>query len=534
MNAQGNLLDEVVPLPEAFRVLRSLSDQALILGLDAWRHPVGHDSLSNIDPLLATITSKQPPTKFGRVQSPSLWTAVHFYLALPALSFALKKYGHDDEKTRQIMIKDTDLPKLFVTFPHILAHFREYQELRSIAGDPTKPWWDEVLTKAFEGVATGRSASSLLDELPGYLQPKAQSVLSGAADSLSGRIALAYLLAQGIQKSALPFDQHTESFLAPQAQLEGRTLYERLVTAQQSLQELTPYLTDYDPVKGLRLDKLLGVVSWYARPHLVEMMIPGLVGAEAQTIRSLSMLFTKIINDGGPDYTAPQVSELPTVDRFRTTQSISQIGRLSLVKDLLSADESFGNSEGMRLRHLMRHLFTREELNEAWGNATYYIPDHNRNFELFRQDIANVIFCAGLYEEHATVASRSDPAALKRLAQDIVAAENFDKMRLLIGEAREVVNNLEIEWQVRYPNKERTRILHFVCQTFGLEQLSPIPIPLVELNKGFAGSIFDGRKYQIAYVEAGEKLTMTVPLAKQLQPARAIIYRTMLEVTQAF
>jgi len=518
--------ESAIPLRLAFETLKILSDQHLITGTDDWRRHTDRGSLADIDAGLANTVQKQPPSKFGHAQAPSLWTATHFYLALPVLSYALTKYGKEDAATRNLVLHKKELQQYFIAFPHIIRHYREYKQLVELFGAPTEKWWNDTLRNTSGQVHDGAPATGLLESLPPYLQEKATQVLSGQNDSMTGRIVLAHLLGQGTSREELPFDKHTDHYLAPMhANAPTQTLYERLIAAQQELSQLDPYLSTYDQGQSLRLEQFLGLVSWYGRPHLVEMMIPGLTGAAEPAIRSLSVLFRDIVQNGAPDYTAPTLVSLPSVEKFRNTQSLETIGRLSIVKDILAKESQDGLSEGTVLRQMAQCLYNESDRKLSWGNTEYYIPDARREsgFATFRQDIANVIYCAGLFTEHENnMAGTVESEALKQFAVELVHARSTRAMRTLMHTHRRILNSLAIDWEIRYAGHERLRLLRFVQQTFGLDTIKPIPIPIGELNKGFAGSYCDGRVYHLHYQEAGEKLEMAITL-RTTQREQAVV-----------
>ena len=524
-----------LPLGLAFRVLQILSDQRLILGSDDWRHPTGGDSLVNIDKELAQVVQKQPPSKFGRPEVPSLWTATHFYAALPTFSYTLAKYGKEDETTRSLILPKEDLERYFIAFPYIIRHYQEYKKLVELFGEPTEERWTKTLQEAFGRTAGDAPATVLLESLPPYLQEKAAQVLSNQGDSLTGRIVLGYLLGQGMGHEKLPFDARTDRYLSPMhSAAPTQTLYQRLISAQQEIGQLDAYLETYAVEQSLRLETFLGLVSWFGRPHLVEMVLPGLTGAAEPAIRALSTLFAQIVQSGGPDYTTPQLAAIPALQKFRSTQSLEAIGRLSIIKDILSPVDAQGQSDGMLLRQLAQHLYTDTDRYAAWGNTTYYLPDIRRDsgFDTFRQDVANIIYCAGIFTEHDNnMAGTVDPDALKQLAQSVLRTKSINGIRRAIHAQRRVLNNLAIDWELRYPGHERLRILRFVRQTFGLDTIKPIPIPLDEINKGFAGSYFDGNVYHLHYREAGEKLTMAIPVGTR--KVATVRYRTTNEREEA-
>lgn len=500
-------------LSGTFAALKVLTDQNLISGLDVWRHSTGSDSLSSFDPDLCRLVQRQPPSKFGRAETPSLWTSTHFYLALPALSYVINKYGKEDTTTSALILQPDEITKYFIGFPHLIRLYREYREFVKLFGVPTEAWWNETLAASSGHIPTNASTTQVLESLPPYLREQASQVLAGKTDNLTGRIILAYLLSQGTSIKKLPFDNRSEHYVAPMHNAApAKTLYERFVTAQLELGELDMFLENYDEEKTLRLDALLGLVQWFGRPHLVEMVIPGLGGAAAPVIRGLLKLFDKIVQNGGPDYTKPSLDELPSAQKFYATQSLNAIGRLSIMKDILSNDKASDSSDGTVLRQLGMDIYTEMQRLAAWGNPEYYIPNYNQDseFKTYRQDIANIVYCAGLFTEHDNMSGTLQPDGLKQLARRLSRAKTSKGMRAAIHASQQALNELAIDWEMRYAGHERLRLLRFVRQTFGLDSIKPIPIPLHELNRGFAGSHFDGHVYHLQYQEAGEKLRMDI------------------------
>lgn len=521
---------QTLPLPLAFEALKILTDQHFITGTDVWRHATGGDSLSTFDPELAAVVQKQPPSKFGHAGALSLWTATHFCLALPMLSYAIRKYGTEDETTAVRTLSNAEIEKYFIAFPHIIRHYREYRELAAQFGKPDKLFWDNTLRGAFGNISEDTTAMNILKALPPYLRDTAQQVLSGGSDSLSGRIILAYLFHAGVSVDELPFDKRARQYLAPMhGSAPVQTLYERLIAAQTELSQLDPYLSEYNEARGLVLNQFLELVSWYARPHLVEMMVPGLTGAAEPAIRALLTLFADITQGGGPDYTVAAVKDLPSVQKFYATQSLEAIGRLSVVKDMLANVPAAITSDGEILRRLAGHLYSDSERQTAWSNAVYYVPDARRKagFPVFRQDVANIIYCAGLFTEVTDDTNTLSPKKLKKLAGQLSTAQSSGQMRAMFQDERDLLDDVTADWERHYQGQEKLRLLHFVRQTFGLDMTRPIPIPLDEINKGFAQSHYDGRTYHLHYQEADKVLEMAIGLPPPAEPPASVRYQTI-------
>ncbi|MFI5275298.1 MAG: hypothetical protein ACHQT5_00545 [Candidatus Saccharimonadales bacterium] len=514
---------------DAFTALQIITDQDYITGSDRWRHETAHDSLAAIDPGLVTLVQKQPPSKFGKPTNPSLWYTEHFCLALPALSYVFKKYGTDDETTSKIRLNQDELSKYFPAFHYLAKHYSEYHEFVEEFGVPTQEIWEKLLHAPLIDMSAGESVSQMLERLPLYLQVKAQQILSGQGDSLIGRIVLAYLLGQGVSPEDLKFDARTARYVAPMhGEAPDRSLYHRLVTAQAEMGELEPFLGHYEEDHNLLLGNFFGLVSWFGRPHMVEMVIPGLAGAAEPVVGALRELFVDICKNGGPDYTSVPIESLPSMQKFYATQSLEAIGKLSLVKDILSTDEITGNSDGIALRKLAAHIYTVEERELSWSNPEFYIPDARRSsgYLSFRQDIVDILYSAALFAENKHAASAVNTNTLKRLSIHLSACDSFDRMREIIQIHRQIINDLVRDWETRYAGHERIRILHFVRQTFGLDPVKPIAIPIQEINKGFAGSHVDGNVYRLRYQEAGEKLSLSIPVSLDKPNTPSVQYHT--------
>lgn len=504
-----------VPLFDAFTALQLITEQDYITGTDRWRHDTGRDSLAAIDPQLVELVQKQPPSKFGKAEKPSLWFAEHFFLALPALSYTFKMYGTEDPKTSKMRLNRDDLSKYFPAFPYLAKHYMEYHEFVAQFRAPSDDLWNTILHVPLTGMDPEEAIDHILGQLPPYLQEKAQQVLSGQGDSLVGRIVLAYLLEQGVPHDKLHLDAQTVRYVAPMhSAAPERSFYRRLVTAQAEMGELEPFLGRYEEEHSLLLNNFFSLITWFGRPHMVEMVIPGLAGAAEPVVRALAQLFGDIIKDGGPDYTSVPLKALPSLQKFYTTQSLEAIGRLSVVKDILSSDEITGMTDGVALRKLAAHLYSLDERKEAWGNPAYYIPDDRRQsgFTSFRQDIVDIIYSAALYAEDKDIASSENIKALKRLAVHVSQSTSFDRMRTYLQTHSQVVVGLTKDWEVRFGNHERVHIMRFVCQSFGLGPINPVPIALSEINKGFANSHLEGNMYHLCYQEANEKIEMAIPV----------------------
>jgi hypothetical protein len=515
-NSTKNAIFRFVSLNDAFSALRVISDERLITGLDGWRHPTGKDSLRSFDKQLPLIVQKQPPTKFGHADIPSLWTATHFMVALPALSYAITMYGTEDKTTRLLSFSESEVAQYFVAFPHILRHYREYQEFIGRDGTANETWWNEMLGVSFKNVSSFMDMPTVLSDLPLYLRRKVEGVLCGKRDSLEGRLILAYLLSIGLPAEQLQIDERAIAFLSPIGAHAAKSLYERLIHAQVELASLDEYLADYNSETGIKLGRLLGLVSWYARPHLVEMMIPGLVGAAEAAIASLNTLFTHIIRDGGPDYTRMPLPALPSIARFRETQSLVAIGRLSMVLDIVGLDREAEPSAGTIVRKLAISVYDEGERFQAWGNSTYYVPDaraDHQSFSVFRQDIGNILYAAAIKIEDQEQKSSVLPQDLKTLAGKVNACRTFAAMRAVIHSNRQVLDNLLADWTKYYPTHERVRLIRFVHMTFGLDVKWPTPVSLDEINKSFIGSHYDGQIYHVVYTEANEHISVDIDLS---------------------
>lgn len=504
-----------VLLFDAFTALQLITEQDHIVGTDRWRHETGRDSLAAIDPQLVELVQKQPPSKFGKIEKPSLWFAVHFFLALPALSYTFRMYGTEDPHTSKRRLNRDELSKYFPAFPYLAKHYHEYHEFVSQFGAPSDDLWEKLLHDPLHGIKPSDTVSDILKRLPPYLQEKAQQVLTEQGDSLIGRAVLAYLLEQGIHPKQLHFDERTARYVAPMhSSAPDRSLYHRLVTAQAEMGELDPFLGHYEEEHSLLLSNFFSLITWFGRPHMVEMVIPGLAGAAEPVVHALARLFGDIIKDGGPDYTSVPLKSLPSLQKFYTTQSLEAIGRLSIVKDILSNDEIPGISDGAALRKLAAHLYSLDERTHAWSNPAFYIPDGRKQsgFLSLRQDIVDILYSAALFAEAKNTTSAENIKAIKRLAVHLSECTTFERMRAYIQNHSRVIIELSKDWEKRFAGHERVRILRFVCQTFGLDPVNPVPIPLNEINKGFAGSHLDRNMYKLCYQEANEKIEMSIPV----------------------
>jgi hypothetical protein len=525
------LPDSMLPIVEAFKTLHILSDGLLVNGLDEWRHVTGADSLHTIDPLLSQLVTKQPPTKFGYTDTPSLWTSTHFQVALPALGYALRMYGSEDAAVSSWLLDTTELDTYFVAFPHIVRHYREYKELQQAHGLVDAVWWSMHLEVPLANITKDTPLRDILGSLPNYLRDKTTLVLADQGDSLVGRIVLAHLLTRDVSPEIMRLDKRSLHFLQPIAEHPSKSLYERLIHAQQELSVLDECLSNYDETIGLQLATLLKIVRWYGRPELVEMVIPGLVGAAAPAIRALLELFQYLQAKGAPNYTDVPVELLPSIQKFRATQSLQQIGRLSLIKDMLSTDRPGDESAGITIRRFAARMYSKQDRLREWGNAQYYVPDDRqklRPFTVYRQDIANIIYCAALIEGQQETPNNSRIRKLKQLSKAIVNAENVEAIRMLLSDQKATIMTLTVVWEKRYPGHERLRILYFIGQSFGLDVIRPVPILLTEINKSFIGSFYDGKSYHLNYQEANETISLkiTLPL-EQRSEGRKVTYYTV-------
>jgi hypothetical protein len=510
-----HLPNSLMPIAEAFKTLHILSDGLLINGLDEWRHPTGADSLHSVDPVLSQLVTKQPPSKFGRTDMPSLWTATHFQVALPALGYALRMYGSEDTTASSWLLNQSELETYFVAFPHIVRHYREFKALQESYGGIDAVWWSVHLEVPLAHVTSDTPLHDILASLPIYLRDKATLVLANQGDSLVGRIVLAYLLTRDISPDIMRLDKRSLHFLKSIGEHPNKSLYERLVDSQQELSALDDYLSDYDEASGLDLGTLLKLVRWYGRPELVEMIIPGLVGAAAPAIRALLELFRYLQTQGAPNYTDMPVELLPSVQKFRATQSLQQIGRLSLVKDILGLERIGNEAAGVTMRRFASCIYSEQDRLIEWGNVQYYVPDDRqklRSFSVYRQDICNIIYCAALVEEQLKLANNTRVRKLKQLAEAIAGAKNVAVIRTLVRTSGATITALVSSWEKRYPGHERLRILYFISQSFGLDVVRPIPIPLDAVNKSFIGSFYDGKSYHLNYQEANETISLKIIL----------------------
>ena len=518
-----------VPLFAAFKALQLITEQDHITGTNRWRHDTGDDSLAAIDPQLVELVQKQPPTKFGKAEQPSLWFAVHFFLALPALSYAFKMYGTEDPVTSQVRLNREELSKYFPAFPYLAKHYFEYHEFIRNFSAPSDEIWQDLLQTPLEGVTPGVSVEQALARLPQYLQEKAEQVYNGQKDSLVGRIVLAYLLELGYKPEAVNFDKRTVQYVKPMhSSVLEQSLYHRLTAAQAEMGQLEPFLGNYETEQSLKLNDFFSLITWFGRPHMVEMVIPGLAGAAEPVVHALQLLFADMLEQGAPDYTAAPLEALPSVQKFYATQSLEAIGRLSIVKDILNVDEIVTDPDGVALRKLAAHLYTEDERIQAWGNPKYYVPDSRRTsgFAAFRQDIVDIIYSAALFMDDKNAEGVVDTVALKRLATRLLHGNTMDDMRSIVHSQRRSIRDLYENWEKRYPGHERVRLIRFVLQTFGLEAVKPTPISLGEINKGFAKSHLEGTLYHLHYQEADEQFELTIPVSPENTDLPTVYYQT--------
>lgn len=458
-----NKSTQTLPLHVAFGALKVLSEADLVNGLDDWRASNGHDSLASFDPNLAQTVRRQPPTKFGHTEHPSLWTAVHFFLALPGLDYAMQHYGRNDATTRDLILTHAELTADFYNFLPIVGHYHEYQAIAKEFGPPTKEWWDKTLGLSL-GELKGRPAvPDALELLPPTLARQAKRTLARTEDSLTGRIVLSYLLLQGYSPTEINLDPRVLSYLGPIGHHIAKSLYERLTEAQQALGELTPYLEHYDPNGGMSVGDLLAIVNWFSNPDIVEVTTPELRGADMPAIESLLKLFNHLAEHGGPNYNQPPLTSL-LVEKFYETQSLEQIGRLSLAKDISSTDHH-DLPDGAVLRRLAARLYSPAQRQEAWGNTDMYYPDTEGKrmpSNVALQDLGNILYCAALFEEQGILPSEERTQWLKQLAGEVKTSSDIAQVARFLAAHQGPLQKLYTDWESRYPGHPRVKLLKYI------------------------------------------------------------------------
>lgn len=512
-------------LAMVYRTLATLSESLSLNGRDSWRRQTGNDALVKIDPELAGAVTKQPPSKAGNVNgNSSLWTDVHYRLFLPGIEGAIRDYAHIDALNHEYL-SDKDAARYLPAFPAIREHFDEYQALqqhKAFQQNPPAPidgaWWDAQCRTAIETAGKEADVKQVISHLPSsFLKEKATAVLEAGSDSLTGRIVLARLKEEGFTSESLRIDPRTEKYLAPIGKAESKSLYVRLRDTQLDFAELEPTFS----AGKQTFATLFSAFDWYGRPEHIETILPNLTGAAAPAARGLFRMFEDIKEKGYPDFTLREPETIATqAKQVHDRQDLTQIGRLALVEDIIGEN----GTEGQDLRALATYLFSKEERVKAWGNAERYVPDNRqekRSFALFQQDIADIFYMAALLEEREGAEANATP--LKSLAFTVKNAENFLQISDAVQAQGDILHAMKQDWQERYTGQERLRILDFVTQSFELEATKPVPIPLEELSKGFAGSTYDAtrRQYYIRYHEADETKELMVQLPPPTMQTKA-------------
>ncbi len=509
-----------VSLSEAFHALQVLTMCRPFTGLDEWRQQAGGAGHGVFDPALAAMLAKQPPSKAGTLAQPSLWTALHFSIALPVLFWTIRKYS-EDPLTAGLQLSEERAARSFPAFMPIAAHYVEHRRLAGTVGTaPDAAAWRALLDRHIQFPIT--SVGEALQALPSPLQKAAKDAVQGDV-SLAGRIVLAYLVEHGVAAAALGIDNRVKPYIEPIGDGPRQSFFERLCAAYAELPQLAPFLDDYDGC-SVRLDAFLGLVSWYGRPHVVEMVVPNMSGAAAHAARALIALFKELVAEGSPDYTRPPTAELASVEKFRETQSLEAIGRLSFVEDLLYDAAHDKHAGGMVLRRLVTNMYPEEERQAAWGNAERYVPDVRRTgFATFRQDVGNILYAMGLLEQ-------SDEGRSRRLADAawrVQSAATVFEIRTLVQMARVTVSETFENWRKRYASHERLRILRWLQHAFGLERLPLAPVPFEELALSFAGSTRGDSFYTVRLREAEDEGSWRVPLPALAHPLARVRYHTL-------
>ncbi len=551
-----NEIKGVLPVKELFSSMLAINHSlSYMLGKDDWRRDIldsdgkPKDSLSMFDSRLAMEVARQAKSKGGNWDRPkdwNVWPAVHIGLLLPTVGRVLESYAEAGAK-----LTYDETARFWSGFPYAVRHCKEYKEFAKEYADKTseqiKAEWDNKLELYFKKINADSGMQDILKSLPEPLNTKVSTALrhqkepAAENDSLVGRMILAYLadrkdiplerlnMHTGMQDYLKPFSY------APQG-YKTKTLYERLLDLHvEGIPKLigdVPIL-DYRKDTQIPVSDLYRMYRWFGTGRAVEMVKPDLVGAAQLGVGELSALFDHLDEKYGLRCHENTVMA-DRIELFRSVQSPEKLGRLSLVMNIMDTNEKRGNA----LRVLAGRLWSEKELQAAWGNASIYVPESRnskRDFGMFKQDIGNIIYSAGLFEEGRGNKKTAD--SLKSLAYAIKeAANDLDSVRNVLSENKDTINELVHDWQKHYPESGRSHIMQFVQQTFGLKPIKPIPIPMDDISLGFEGSQYrpDTRKYHIKYREAQETMGFDVLLPKRTVPKGKVKYHMETEGKGAF
>lgn len=528
--------------------------RAYLVGRDNWRKDITNaegrkiDSLEGFGSDLTIEVLRQSKSKGGKWSNPkewNLWTAVHNGLLLPILGQVLGAYGNT--KVR-LTYKETE--QFFSPLPYMINHCKEYQELKAEyhyqgkEDAQIKKEWDDRLEGYFRHVDIKAPISEILDKLPDDLRRKVDTSLRHSGDpkpendSLVGRMICAYLATKGASWKKLGMEPRIEDYLKPlpdaPASYEVKPLYARLLDVHvESVPQLIKDLPvlDYNSDTKIPLSDYSKLYRWYGTGTVVETVKPDLVGAGHLGFKELAAFCRYMETKHGLNYHNTTVMT-DSINLFRSTQSLERIGRLSLIQDIIESTYEDEQKDGERLRALASRLWSDDERAAAWGNTTRYVPESRsglRDFSLFKSDIANIIYCAGLFEERRGDQERA--ASLKALAYKVKDADDsLRSLRDVIQDKADIINDWVAQWEKRYPESERVRAARFVQQTFGLAPVKPVPIKMDEINLGIKGSGYgpDKRTYHVKYREAKDMIETDI-LAPGKLPKETVKYNTVTE-----
>lgn len=274
--------------------------------------------------------------------------------------------------------------------------------------------------------------------------------------------------------------------------------------------------------------------KWFGTAQMVEMVKPDLIGAAELSFKELMEMF-KHMEDTQGLYFHNNTDMSEIVNSFKTPQFLLELGRLSLFSDIVESDYE-AQDGGEPLRQLASYIWSDAERENAWGVDHWgapgrYVPEgrmgKRRDPDYFQQDIVNIIYSAGLFEER-----NDDPLNLSRRLKDLAievqgiprGENNLQEIAQIIRDNADTLNMLAESWadDERYPDHTRTKALQFVRLTFGLASAPTIPVPFADMSRGFdkSGPTQGGWRFfyregpDPTVIESNVKIPLHPPLAK--------------------
>jgi hypothetical protein len=562
-----------------------------IAGIDMWRQRQGPgtETLGGIDAELAKEVPYAPSKHVGNPDS--LWSRLHFHIMMPR--FRRMQSVVDNPVLTGWRLSDKEASRYFRFIKDLKQHVQTYHEMASAIDEVIKhlPAQDNQLVAVMQATANkpqlrgtqaadflralaeylpakptalfgtlkvlrdqskpslrnyGSCFSSVFETLPerSQLGPVFSSLLKDASrqqasdgtlrsgNQLIGRMLQTYYA----DKRNIPFDRMGLDVRAKAYFKGGKGAFERTLDYVRELSNC-PIRPGSDGKAGeVSASDILSLFStWYLKPSVVEMVTPEYTGAAAEAAERFKLFLDDVkIKTGGIIDLAGEIEADDWTSMRGDDVMLRRIGRMAMAMD------ASGNKPGAPLRMdsailvtFAKTVWPAMQRKEVWASTERYVPNLERGFEQFRQDVATLLFATALNVAYHAVCLPGQAeerlahiATLKQLAWDIKTVDTINALISVLGtpESKSALSYIKddaifLEHNPQFHCPNAASGMHFISTYFGLEAPAPVPIPEAEIKKGLTLQLLKrAGKLLVGYQEAGSKIQCDVTVSSTAAP----------------